>query len=251
MVGYYPYRFERFALGSLAAGSGHEFHHRTKHVRFVYRFVSVQHGKRAFESHSGVHVFLFERRVGTVGMLVVLHEYIVPYLDVPSAIARGRTLWRTRLLVGHYEYFRVRSARSRGARYPPVVFLRQIKNAFLRYAEFLPALRALDVPRAVLVAREYRHREPRRRNAQLFNQEFVRISYALVIEIISERPVAEHLEKGAMRIVAHFVDVAGAYALLHVGEPLTSGVLLPQKIRHQRVHPRGSEKYRGIVFRYQ
>ena len=51
-----------------------------------------------------------------------------------------------------------------------------------------------------------------------------------------------------MRSVAHFVDVAGADALLYVGEALALGVGLAHEVGHQRVHARRGEEHGGVVF---
>ena len=48
--------------------------------------------------------------------------------------------------------------------------------------------------------------------------------------------------------VAYLVDVAGADALLHVREPGAGGMLLPHEIGDQRMHARGGEQHRGVVF---
>ena len=71
------------------------------------------------------------------------------------------------------------------------------------------------------------------------------------VEIIAERPVAEHFKKGTMAFVAHVVDIARTYALLHVGEALARGVLFTQKIGDKGMHTRRREKNGGIVFRDQ
>ena len=52
-----------------------------------------------------------------------------------------------------------------------------------------------------------------------------------------------------MRSVAHFVDVAGADALLHVGQARALRVLGAQQIGNQRVHARGGEQNGGVVLR--
>ena len=48
--------------------------------------------------------------------------------------------------------------------------------------------------------------------------------------------------------IAHVVDVAGADALLHVGQAGAHGVLLAHQIGHQRMHARGGEQHGGVVF---
>ena len=50
-----------------------------------------------------------------------------------------------------------------------------------------------------------------------------------------------------MEGVADFVYVIGAEALLHIGEPLAHGVLLPKQIGDERMHARRREEAGGVV----
>ncbi len=47
--------------------------------------------------------------------------------------------------------------------------------------------------------------------------------------------------------VAHVVDVAGADALLHIGQAGAHRVLLTHQVGHQRVHTGGGEQHGGVV----
>ena len=82
----------------------------------------------------------------------------------------------------------------------------------------------------------------------LAGQEFPAPFDRLVLEIIAEGPVAEHLEEGAVTGVADLVDIAGADAFLHVAEPAARGVLRAEQIRHERMHARHREKSGRVVF---
>ena len=50
--------------------------------------------------------------------------------------------------------------------------------------------------------------------------------------------------------IAHFLDVVGAYAFLHIDKPGTGRVRLAHQIRHERMHPGGGEQHAGVIFRY-
>ena len=52
-----------------------------------------------------------------------------------------------------------------------------------------------------------------------------------------------------MRRVADFVDIAGADALLHVGQARAGRVLRAQQIRHQRMHAGRGEQNGRVVLR--
>ena len=52
-----------------------------------------------------------------------------------------------------------------------------------------------------------------------------------MLEVIAERKVAQHLEKGQMPCgLAHVLDIAGAHALLAGGHPAPGRYLLPREI---------------------
>ena len=51
-----------------------------------------------------------------------------------------------------------------------------------------------------------------------------------------------------MAHIAHFINVAGADALLHVGQACALRMLLTQQIGNQRMHASGGEEHGGIVF---
>ena len=70
----------------------------------------------------------------------------------------------------------------------------------------------------------------------------------LLLEVIAEGKVAEHLKKRVMpRRAAHVLDVVGANALLATGSPRRWPLLLPEEDRLERQHPRNGEQHRGIL----
>ena len=71
----------------------------------------------------------------------------------------------------------------------------------------------------------------------------------LLLEVVAERPVAEHFEEGEVDGVADLVDVAGADALLKVGQPFPGGMFRPLEIGDEGVHSGGGEEAGRIVFR--
>ena len=56
-------------------------------------------------------------------------------------------------------------------------------------------------------------------------QKFKAVADGGFLEVIAEGPVAEHFKKRAVRGVADLVNIACAYAFLHIGQPLALGVL--------------------------
>ena len=73
-----------------------------------------------------------------------------------------------------------------------------------------------------------------------------------LLEVVVERPVAEHLEEREVRRVANFVDVARSDAILHVGEARAGRVLhRAHQVRHERMHARRRKQHRRVVLRNQ
>ena len=114
-----------------------------------------------------------------------------------------------------------------------------------------PQVVGLGVGGGVLVARKDGEGQAVRIDAQPLRagQELPGPGDGFLLEVVAERPVAQHLKEGQVRGVADLVDVAGADALLHVGKPRALRVLGAQQIRDQRVHAGGGEQHRRVVFR--
>ena len=71
----------------------------------------------------------------------------------------------------------------------------------------------------------------------------------LLLEVVSQGPVTEHLEEGEVTGVSDLIYVSCPDAFLEVHQPLSCWVFLSEKIGDERVHPCGREQYRRIVLR--
>ena len=211
---------------------------------------ALQNGGDPFESHAGIDVALGERFILAFGSLVVLHEDVVPDLN-PALVGRIE-LFRRRQFAGPVEHFGIRTAGTGNAGgTPPVVFFAEFGDPFGRDAEGVPEFPGGFVEGGVLVTGEDTHREPFDRDVEvlLAGQEFETEMDRLLLEVVAERPVAEHFEEGEVDGVADLVDVAGADALLKVGEPFPGGMFRPLEIGDEGVHSGGGEEAGRIVFR--
>ena len=205
----------------------------------VNGFKAVEHRDGAFEPHTGVDVFLGEGEERAVRLFVVFHKDVVPDFDILAAVASGGAGLGAGGNVADDKYFGVGSARSGDAGgSPPVVLFGQIENTVACDAVRSPAVGAELVARCVLVAGKDRYRNPSGVDAQDLGQEAIGEVDAFLFEVIAERPVAEHLEEGAVRGVADVVDIAGTDALLDVGKAGALGVLGAEQIGDQGMHPR-------------
>src|SRR5690606_6582134 len=64
----------------------------------------------------------------------------------------------------------------------------------------------------------------------------------LALEVVAEAEVAEHLERGAVREVADFLDVGGTETRLDGGCPRPRGLLFAGEDRLELLHPGGGEE---------
>ena len=224
-------------------------HDGREYLRVEYRRRPRKHAHRALHAHAGIDVVAAERLELPFRVLVVLHEHVVPDLDVLAAVAAGTAVGAALGLARVDEHLGVGTARTRGAgRTPPVVLAREREDVVVGKALLLPERDRLVVARDAVLAREHGDVQILRVEAELSGEELVAPGDRLGLEVVVERPVAEHLEERKVRRVAHRVDVARANALLHVGEARTGGMRhLPHQVRHERVHARRGEEHRRVV----
>ena len=190
-------------------------------------------------------------------VLVVLHEDVVPDLDVLAAVAARTAIGTALLLAGVDEHLGVRTARTRRpGRPPPVVLTRQAENPLIGNAERLPDRNGLlvrrDVPCLALLAfaAEDGDVELLRLEAEMLRQKLKAPADRLLLEVVVQRPVAEHLEERQVRRVADLVNVARSDALLHIGETRPRRMLhRAHQVRHQRMHTRSRKEDGRIVLR--
>ena len=165
-----------------------------------------------------------------------------------------------------------RSARARVAHHPEIVLLVAVDNVHVRIESRPPEQGGPQVPGLLIpgsriaegrIGLVNRCVQTLRREFPAANHQFPSPFDRLLLEIIAERPVPEHLEEGVMvGIQTHVLEVvmlaAGADALLRVGRARVRarddarpagnvGVLLPEEDRDELVHPGiGEEQIRGI-----
>ena len=231
-------------LGDLGKDAGEQ-------VGLIDGLFARQHADGALQAHAGVDVLLRQGDEGAVGLLVVLHEHVVPDFQVRAAVAGGGAVRPAGLFHDH-EHFGVRAAGAGDAGgAPPVVGLGQIEQVVVLDAAGAPEVGGLFVPGAVLVALKDGEGQLVLGQAQIFfaGQEFPAPGDHFLFEIIAQGPVAQHFKEGQVAHVADLVDVAGADALLHVREPRAHGVLLAHQIGHQGMHAGGGEQDRRVVLR--
>ena len=195
-----------------AAGGLHEFQQRAHQIGLVERRHAL--GDHGQPFHAGTRVHVLAGQVADLGAGVVdlvLHEHVIPDLDEPFLVD-GRTAIGPEPSAAVHEDLGRRTCGPRGMG-PPVV-LRPVPSLdpLGREADLLP-----DILRLVVV-HVGRHPQEFRIDPEAFGDEFIPPLQRLVLEVVGEREVAEHLEhRQVTSRVPDVVQIRRAEALLHAG----------------------------------
>ena len=232
-------------LGNLRDDAG-------ERVRLIDRLAAVEGADRALQTHAGIDVLLRHRHILAVRSLVILHEHVVPDLQEAAAGAGRGAIRAARRLILDDEHLGIRAAGAGLARRaPPVMLTRKEVDVLLLHTVFHPVIRGFLVARDIAFALKNGEREFILVKAEVLRagQELPAPGDHFLLEIVAQRPVAQHLEERQVGRVADLVDIARADALLHVGQARAGRVLAAQQIRDERVHARGGEQNGRVVFR--
>ena len=173
---------------------------RREQVRVVVGRDLLEDAGQAFQPQPGIHARKRQRHPA-IRPLVELHEHEVPDLQPARAMLAMvgdavRPLGQVRAAVEMD--LAARAARA-GLRHPPevvvvaVVHIAPARHPLRREADLV----APDVPCDIVVL-VGRRREPVRGDAEFLRQQVPREMDRLALEVVAERPVAEHLEERVM-----------------------------------------------------
>ena len=197
-----------------------------KHVRVVVRQRPLLDGCDALEAHARVDRRLRQRLERSVSLAVELHEHVVPDFDEPIAVARRAEAHRCgagQIVAAEVVDLRAAAARARLAHRPEVVARAELVDAVGRH-ETLPARVRLIVSRDPGLALEDRREQPIRRQLPLLRQQLPRVGDRVLLEVVAEGEVAQHLEERVVAergadVVEVVVLAADAHALLRGRRP--------------------------------
>src|ERR687889_545896 len=221
----------------------------------------VLHRRRGpFEAETRIDARLGERGQASVLTLLVLVEDEVPDLQEPGIpfVAAGAVLgvlgriaFREPLAVVVVD-LRARSARAALAgRSPPVLALGQAEDLVFGYPHIHPESLRLEILGGVLVTLEDRDPEPFLGDAEVFGEELPGPGDRLLLEVVAEGEVPEHLEEREVALVAHLLDVLGTEALLGARGPWGRRPVLSREIGYELLHPGRRKQDRRVFVRDQ
>src|ERR1043165_1033080 len=186
---------------------------------------------------------------------VKLHENQVPDLH-------DRVAWSIHVRGGVFRVVRTRShvvvnltawtTRAGLAHLPEIIFLAEAQDAFARRAGFRPETLGIFIRRDILVAAVNGEPQTVRIQFQNVDEQVPRVTDRVLLEVIAEGKIAEHLEERVMpRSFSDFIEVvvlaAGANALLRRCRAHVVALLAPEKSVFELIHARVSEQERRIV----
>ena len=243
------------AAGAVRIGRGdmgRGLDQRPHQVGVVVVVLALQERADPLQPHAGVDRGFRKRLAGAVLELLELHEDEVPDLDEPVAVlvgAAGRPA--PDMVAVIVEDFRAGAAGAGRTHHPEVVVRRNADDPLVRQAGgLLPDLRRL------VIGVVDRDQQAVLRNPELLGDQVPGEGDRVVLEIVAEREVPEHLEEGVVaRGIADVVEVvvlaARAHAFLAGGGAAVVAVLEPGEDVLELHHARVGEHQRRVVARHQ
>ena len=236
----------------VAADGGDAGQNGRERIGIKHALSPLQRGNGAIQPHAGVHILLGQGLKAPFPQLVVFHEHIVPNFKVFSAGAGRIAMLAALGLARIIKDFRIRAAGAcHAGRAPPVVLFFQIKDVAGVHAHLHPAVMGFGIPGRVVIPGKAGEIKLALIDAKPFfiGEELPAPGDGFLLEIIPQRPIAQHFKERAVGRIPHLVNIAGAHAFLHIRQALARGVLFAHEIGHKGMHARGSEQHRGVVFR--
>ena len=248
-------RLRVFAIDRACHGSNHT-DDGLEHVRVIVGCFPLQGHAEAFEAHAGIDDAGREGFEASVSLAVILHEDEVPdFDDLRMVVVHQVTSGNFGTFFSRTEVnmdFRAGTTGTRVAHFPEVVVLVAVEDVVFR-EELFPVAGSFIVPFQSFLGASFEDRgiEVGRVDFQHVYQVFPCPADGLLLEIISERPVAQHLEhRMVVGVVSHFFQVvvlaAHAQTLLGVSHTFVLGGVVAKDYVFELVHS-GIGKHQGRV----
>ena len=249
-------------LGVLAVGlarpAADRLEEGCEEVGVVVGELALHDRRHPLEAHAGVDAGRGQGVERPLGVAVVLHEDEVPDLEPPVALAldaearpAGRLLAAGKVVALEEVDLGAGPAGAGLAHGPEVVLRPELEDPVGRDVGGPEAVR-LGVARDRTLALEDRDLQAVLGEAELAGEEVPAELDRLLLEVVAEGEVAEHLEEGVVAGGhAHVLEVvvlaAGAHALLRGGGARVVPLLPPEEDVLELVHPRVREEEGGVV----
>ena len=234
----------------------HAQHDRPEQIGVVVRASTLDHRYEPFKAHAGIYAWLREKRPGTVGGLVILHEHQVPHLQ-PAAAAVVQADAAVGQATGAgcctpvVVQFTGGAAGTGVAHRPEIGLLAHAHDAVCRQADLVTP----HLQRLLVVVEDRGHQQVA--GDSVDGREAVPgVVDRLALEIVAEREVAQHLEEGMVPrgradLLQVVVLAADAHALLAAGGAHVGALLQSEERVLKGHHARVDEKQGRVAMRHQ
>ena len=253
--------------GRLGAGvgnagfRGNKLNQRLKYVGVVVGPDARDGHHQALEAHAGIDVALGQGHERLVGQALELHEHQVPdFHDLRVVGVDQCAAGRVGALLGRAQVdvdFGAGAAGAGFAHLPEVVLLVAVQDAVLGHV-LLPELPGFIIGAELVAGIALKHRNIETIFIQMvnFRQQLPGPGNGFFLEVVAERPVAQHLEQRVVvGVVAYFLQIVvlarHAQALLRVGHALVGGGLVAEEVVLERGHARVDEQQGRVVLEHQ
>ena len=205
---------------------------------------------QALQAHAGIDVLVLQGGVMTLAVGIELGEYQVPELNIAVAVTADMAIGTAAALFGPAVKVDLGAgAAGAGADLPEVILFAQTDHVVGGDAAALgPDIIGLVI---ILVNRDIELIDGQ---LQLLGDELPGPAGSVLLEVIAEGEVAQHLEVGAVAGgLAYIFDIRGTDALLAAGgaEAAVRQELLPGEVFLEGGHAGIDEQEAGLILRHQ
>ena len=228
-----------------------------EHIGVVVRSLALQRAHQTLKAHTRINHLGWQTFEGTISLAVVLHEHEVPDLNhlwvvfVHQFTSRHLCLLLLRTAI--HMNLRARSTRSRVTHFPEIVMLVAVDDVVFGQ-ELLPDGSSLIVTRKSLLRAALEHSgiEILGVNLQHIHNVLPSPRNRLFLEVVTKRPVAQHLEhRVVVGVMSHLFEVvvlaAHTEALLRICLTATLRGHIAQNDVLELIHTCIGEHQRWVV----
>ena len=250
VVGDYPQGDVLFlVIAVVHIGNAADVLHNVLHRVHQEQVVHVLHNAgQTLQAHAGVDVGVLHRRIVALAVAVKLAEHHVPEFYIAVALTAGAAVRGAAAVLGAAVKVDFGAgAAGAGAVLPEVILLAEADHMVFRDTDLFGP----DVVGFIVIQVD-RNIEFFSRDLQVLRQKFPGPGDDLLLEIILETEIAQHLKESAVpRRDTDALDVRRADALLAGGDTVAWRLLLTEKPLFHRRHTTVDQQQAGIIFRHQ
>ena len=220
------------------------FNDRENQIRFKIRRFALQHGSQTFETGTGINIFVSQRRISTIFILIILSEYQIPdFQETVTIAAYSTSQFAAAAFFTQIDMNLGAGTAGAAADLPKILF--QPYDAFFRQSnDIMPDIKSFIIfgmdSNPQLISR----------NTQLFGNKFPAPRNDLFFKIIAEREITKHFKISMVAgSTADILNIACTHAFLAGRNTRRRRFHFTCKKRFERSHTGANQKQRRIILR--